>query len=175
MGFSVLAYDYHGYGTSEGAPTEANCYRDIEAAYDYLTRTLQVPPHCIIIHGRSVGGGPSIDLATRRPCGGLILESAFTTAFRTFWIGYVLPGDHFRNIDKITRVACPVLVIHGRQDWVVPFRHGQQLYAAANEPKKCLWVDGAGHNDLSLIASDAYDRALLDFAALLDKPVTAQH
>jgi hypothetical protein len=169
LGFSVLAYDYHGYGTSEGRPTEANCYLDIEAAYDYLTGTLKVPPEGILIYGRSVGGGPGIDLAARRPCAGLILESAFTTAFRTHWLGYLVPGDRFRNIDKIGRVRCPVLVMHGRRDWIVPFAHGQQLFAAANEPKRCLWVDRAGHNDVALTADQAFDQALLDFGKLVER------
>jgi fermentation-respiration switch protein FrsA (DUF1100 family) len=166
-GFSVLAYDYHGYGTSQGKPSEENCYRDIDAAYDYLTVTLKVPPNRILLLGRSVGSGPAVDLAARKPVGGLILESAFTSAFRVFAIGYLIPGDRFRNIDKIAKVTCPVLVVHGRDDEIVPFAHGQQLFAAANEPKRCLWVDGGNHNDLPEIGGKRYDQALKDFAGLV--------
>jgi fermentation-respiration switch protein FrsA (DUF1100 family) len=166
LGFSVLGYDYHGYGTSEGTPNEENCYADVNAAYEYLTQTLHVPPERIIVLGRSVGGGPSVDLCARKACGGLILESAFTSAFRTTWIGCVVPGDRFRNLDKISKVRCPVLVMHGRDDMIVPFRHGQQLYAAAGEPKRCLWVEGAGHNDFTVRAAERYDQAILDFARL---------
>ena len=169
MGFSVLGYDYHGYGTSEGTPSEENCYADIDAAYEYLTGTLHVPPERIIVHGRSVGGGPSVDLCTRKACGGLVLESAFTSAFRAVWIGYLLPGDRFRNIDKIAKVNCPVLVMHGRDDMIVPFRHGPQLFAAAPEPKRCLWVDGAGHNDFTYAAAERYSRAILDFTKLVEQ------
>jgi pimeloyl-ACP methyl ester carboxylesterase len=167
-GFSVLAYDYHGYGTSQGKPSEDNCYRDIDAAYDYLTGTLKVPASRILLLGRSVGSGPAVDLATRKPVGGLILESALTSAFRVFWIGYMIPGDRFRNIDKIAKVTCPVLVVHGRDDQVVPFAHGQQLFAAANEPKQCLWVDGGNHNDLPEIGGKKYDQAMKDFAKLVE-------
>jgi pimeloyl-ACP methyl ester carboxylesterase len=166
-GFSVLAYDYHGYGTSQGKPSEENCYRDIDAAYEYLTVTLKVPPNRILLLGRSVGSGPAVDLAARKPVGGLILESAFTSAFRVFSIGYVIPVDRFRNIDKIAKVTCPVLVAHGRDDEIVPFAHGQQLFAAANEPKRCLWVDGGNHNDLPEVGGKQYDQALKDFANLV--------
>ncbi len=168
QGFSVLAYDYHGYGTSQGKPSEDNCYRDIDAAYEYLTVTKKVPPGRILLLGRSVGGGPAVDLAARKPVAGLVLESAFTSAFRVLWIGYLIPGDRFRNIDKIAKVTCPVLVIHGRSDQVVPFTHGQQLFAAANEPKQRLWVEGAGHNDLPEVGGKRYDQALLDFVKLVE-------
>ena len=167
-GFSVLAYDYHGYGTSGGKPSEDNCYRDIDAAYEYLTQTRKIPPDRILVMGRSVGGGPAVDLAARKPVAGLILESAFTSAFRVFWIGYAIPGDRFRNIDKIAKVTCPVLVVHGRNDSVVPFAHGQQLFAAAHEPKRCLWVDGGNHNDLPEVGGKRYDQALLDFVTLIE-------
>ena len=169
LGFAVLAYDYHGYGTSEGTPSEGNCYLDIQAAYEHLTGTLKVPAERILIHGRSVGSGPSVDLASRRPCAGLMLESAFTSAFQTHWVGRLVPGDRFRNLQKMPHVPCPVLVMHGRRDWVVPFSHGQQLYAAACGPKRCLWVDAAGHNDLASVAGRQYDRAITDFAALVSQ------
>ena len=167
-GFAIFAYDYHGYGTSQGEPSEANAYRDIDAAYAYLTETLHVLPEHIIIYGRSLGSGPSVDLTTRKPVAGLILESAFTTAFRTRTVITLLPFDRFRNIDKIGKIHCPVLVIHGRSDHTNPFNHGMQLYRAANEPKRFLWVDDAGHNDLEEVAGDSYMRALRDFLKLVD-------
>jgi pimeloyl-ACP methyl ester carboxylesterase len=170
LGFAVLAYDYHGYGTSQGKPSEENCYRDIDAAYEYLTVTQKVPPGRILLLGKSVGGGPAVDLAVRRPVGGLILQSTFTSAFRVFRIGYIIPGDRFRNIDKIPRVKCPVLVIHGRADEVAPFGHGQQLYEAVKGPKQYLWVDRAGHNDLAWAAGERYAQAFTDFVKMIDGP-----
>jgi len=167
LGFSVLAYDYRGYGTSEGRPSERGAYADIDAAYAYLTTTLGTPPARVIAYGRSVGSGPAIDLATRRPIGGLVVESAFTTAFRVLTRVPLLPFDKFRNIDKIGRLRCPVLVMHGRADEVVPFAHGEALWRAAPEPKRFLWVAGAGHNDFWLVADGPAARALGEFAALL--------
>ncbi|MHC5161599.1 MAG: alpha/beta hydrolase, partial [Planctomycetota bacterium] len=66
-GFSVFAYDYRGYGTSDGQPTEFNTYNDILAAYNYLTEDLKTDPNNIVVHGRSVGSGPSCFLASRKP------------------------------------------------------------------------------------------------------------
>lgn len=168
-GFSVLAYDYHGYGTSGGKPTEANCYLDIEAAYEYITQTLGVGPERLIAHGRSVGGGPSVELACRKPIAGLVLESTFTSAMAVNPVGRLVPGDYFRNRQKLADIKCPVLVMHGQSDWIVPSHHGHKLFAAASQPKQCLWIEKAGHNDLCEVAGPRYEQAMLDFARLLDE------
>lgn len=166
-GFAVFAYDYHGYGTSQGRASEQNAYRDIDAAYDYLTRRLGVPPQRIIAHGYSVGSGPATDLATRRPLGGLILESPFLTALRVVTPVSPFPFDRFRNIDKIGNVGCPVLVIHGTKDRVIPFSHGERLFREAHGPKRFLPVAGADHFNLRQVAGNRYGEALHDFARLI--------
>lgn len=168
LGFSVFAFDYHGYGTSAGKPTEQNSYEDIDAAYDYLTQVLKIPSSQIIAHGRSLGGAVAIDLASRKPLGGLIIESSFVSAFRVVTGYQVLPFDKFRNLDKIKNVRCPVLIIHGRQDEVIPFWHGERLFEAANEPKKYFWVDAAGHNNLRVVAGTRYDETLVTFRDSLE-------
>jgi fermentation-respiration switch protein FrsA (DUF1100 family) len=167
MGFSVLAYDYRGYGTSEGQPSERGTYADVDAAYAYLTRDLGVPPARIIAYGRSVGSGPAVDLAAREPIGGLVVESAFTTAFRVLTRVTLFPFDKFDNLDKIARVRCPVLVMHGRADEIVPFGHGETLWRAAPEPKRFFWAERAGHNDFWLVDEPGATRALIEFVALL--------
>jgi hypothetical protein len=168
-GFAVFAYDYQGYGTSQGKPSEYNSYRDIEAAYNYLSLQLGVPAKQIIVYGRSVGGGPAIDLASRQTVGGLVVESSFVSAFRVLTRIPILPFDKFVNIDKIGKVRSPVLVIHGKADEVVRFWHGEQLFGAANEPKLNFWVEGAGHNDLMDVAGDRYAETLRKFAKLVDE------
>jgi fermentation-respiration switch protein FrsA (DUF1100 family) len=167
IGFSVFAYDYRGYGTSQGKPSERNAYRDVDTAYEYLTQKLGVLPERIVVYGRSVGAGSAVDLAARKPVAGLIMESAFTTAFRVVVPIPILPFDKFRNIDKIKRVNCPVLVMHGRVDEVVPFQHGQRLFAAASEPKLALWVDDASHNDFMWMAGERYGKTLQEFVELI--------
>jgi abhydrolase domain-containing protein 17 len=168
-GFNVLTYDYRGYGISEGSPTEKNSYEDIDAAYRYLTEDLKVARGKIILHGRSLGGGPSVDLAARESVGGLILESTFTSAFRVVTRIKILPFDKFSNIDKIGGVKCPVLVIHGKNDQTIGFHHGETLFAAARSPKYSFWVDNAGHNDMFDKAGASYLTTIRDFSANLSK------
>ena len=167
-GFSVFAYDYRGYGTSDGNPSERNAYQDADAAYAYLTQQLKIPPEQIIVYGRSVGGGSAVDLATRHPVSGLILESTFTSAFRVVVPFPILPFDKFSNLDKLRKVHCPVLVMHGQADQTIPIQHGQRLYEAAREPKMSLWVAEAGHNDLDLVAGERYQRTLVAFQRLVE-------
>ncbi|TAE70035.1 MAG: alpha/beta hydrolase [Oscillatoriales cyanobacterium] len=166
-GFAVFAYDYQGYGTSQGKPSEYNVYRDSSAAYGYLTEQLRVPPKQIIVYGRSVGGGPAIDLASRQSVGGLVVESSFVSVFPVLTQIPLLPFDKFVNVDKIGKVRSPVLVIHGKADRVVPFWHGEQLFAAAKQPKLNFWVDRAGHNDLMEVAGDRYATTLRRFVGAI--------
>jgi len=170
-GFSVFAYDYHGYGTSQGRPSEKNAYLDIDAAWRYLVDELATGPNRIIVLGRSVGSGPSVELATRHRPAGLVLESPLTSAFRVVTRIGILPFDRFDNIAKIARVHCPVLVIHGQDDRIVDIRHGKALYEKANEPKQFLAVPGAGHNDLLWVAGDRYRRALDEFVGLIRRQI----
>lgn len=168
LGFSVFAYDYRGYGLSEGKPSEPHVYADIDGAYDYLTGPLNVPPQRIVAYGRSLGAGAAVDLAARRPVGGLILESPFLSAFRVMTRVPLFPFDKFRNADKIARVRCPVLVMHGEADEIVPFWHGQRLFEMAPGPKIFVAIPGAHHNDFMWVAGPRYGRALRDFEALLN-------
>lgn len=167
LNFSVFAYDYRGYGTSQGIPSERNAYRDIETVYNYLTQQLRVPSQRIIAYGRSVGAGSAVDLAYHKPLAGLILESAFTSAFRVIVPIPILPFDKFSNLRKIKQVNCPVLVMHGKADDTIPFTHGQQLFTATKSSKLSLWIDEADHNDLVWVAGDRYAETLRQFVQLL--------
>lgn len=167
LGFSVLTYDYPGYGTSSGSPTEENAYAAIDAAYDYLITEKRMDARRIILHGRSLGGGVAVDLASRRPAAGLILESTFTSAFRVVTRYKTLPFDKFENIKKIGNVNYPVLVIHGTDDWTIPKYHGRRLFETANEPKRALWVVGAGHNNVVYRDEKLYLETIKDFVQAL--------
>lgn len=171
-GASVFAYDYQGYGTSEGRPSEKGAYADITAAYRYLTEEKGISPDRIILHGRSVGGGPSVDLAVREPVAGLILESTFKTAFQTVIPFPILPFDKFHNISKIDDVDCPVLIIHGTADRTIPIWHGEALFERAPEPKSAFWVEGAHHNDLVWVAGDRYIDTIHRYINELDEPTS---
>jgi hypothetical protein len=98
--FNVFAYDYRGYGTGEGQPSEQNSYQDAETAYNYLTGELKIPAEKIIIYGRSLGGAVSIELASRKNCGGLIVESSFISSFRVLTRYPMYPFDRFQSISN---------------------------------------------------------------------------
>jgi abhydrolase domain-containing protein 17 len=166
-GFNVFAYDYEGYGTSEGKPSEKACYQDAIAAYEFLAVDLKTPPDRIIIFGRSVGSGPATYIAAKRPSAGVILQSPFVSAFRVLTRIPLLPFDRFPNYKYIRHIHSPVLIVHSRTDSVIPFWHGQKLFALANEPKHSFWVTNADHNDMDL--AEGYMGAIQSFAATLSK------
>ncbi|MBI5689483.1 MAG: alpha/beta hydrolase [Verrucomicrobia bacterium] len=163
-GFAVYAYDYPGYGGSGGSPTEASIYAAARVARTHLRRELGVPPERTLLVGRSLGGGPAVQLATEEPVAGLVLQSTFASVYRVLTWWRLLPFDLFENERKLPAVGCPVLVIHGRQDEVIPVRHGEALFAAARGPKFSWWVPDAGHNDLTERAGPRYLSELRAFA-----------
>jgi fermentation-respiration switch protein FrsA (DUF1100 family) len=163
LGVSVLGWDYRGYGLSGGKPGEPATLRDAHTVLAYVAGTLGVPPERVILYGNSVGGGPAVEVAANHRVGGLILRSAFTSAFRVMTHVRILPFDKFNNLGKLSRVTCPVLVIHGTVDDMIPFSHAQKLYAAAPGLKYKLWVGGASHNDLIETAGEDYWKALEEF------------
>jgi fermentation-respiration switch protein FrsA (DUF1100 family) len=168
LGFSVFAVEYPGYGTNFESPTEAKVYETIEVGLRYLRDEMQIRLEDVVVYGRSLGGGPAVELASREKVAGLVLESTFSSAYRVMTRWPILPGDKFCSLRKMPKVTCPVLIIHGRSDGVISFRHGKLLYEAApTENKQHLWVDFAGHNDLLQTAGDSYRRAITDFAAKL--------
>jgi pimeloyl-ACP methyl ester carboxylesterase len=164
-GLGVLAYDFPGYGLSSGNPREATCEAAIDAAWDYLTKNAGIPGNRIIVVGRSVGSGPSVWLAERKNPAGLILISPFTSAFSVRLPVPLFPRDRFPNLKRMPRVDCPLLVIHGEDDRLIPPLHGRRLLAAspAND-KTYLGIQGAGHNDLFEQGETQIQAAILNFA-----------
>ena len=159
----MIAYDYPGYGLSEGKSSEQGCSDAVEAVYDYAVNELERKPEDIIIWGRSLGTGPSLFLASRREIGGLILETPFLSAFRSATGITMLPWDLFRNVDYTGRVCCPSLVIHGTLDEVVPFRQGREIFRQLPEPKQFLRVEKGRHNDLWEVGGSEYRDLLKQF------------
>jgi abhydrolase domain-containing protein 17 len=168
-GFAVFAFDYPGYGVSTGKPSETSLYAAARAARKYLREELKVPAERTLIYGRSLGGGPAVQMAIEEAPAGLILQSAFVSVFRVMTRWRLLPFDQFENLSKLPRVKCPVLVMHGERDEVIPFRHGEALFAAAKEPKRAFWVPEARHNDFLLVAGARYWDALREFNELCAK------
>ena len=162
---SVVGWDYRGYGRSGGRATEADTLRDAHTVLAYVTGALGVPSERVILCGRSLGGGPATELAATHRCAGLVFHGTFTSAFRVMTRVRLLPFDKFVVLEKLPRVTCPILIMHGTADGVIPFRHAQALFAAAPGRKYKLWVDGAGHNDLVETAGEDFWKTLREFVA----------
>lgn len=155
MGIHVLGVGYRGYGKSTGTPSEPGLYIDGRAALAYVTRTRGVTPEQIIVMGRSIGSTVAVDLSQDQPLAALILVTPMTSGkamgkFHGFGFLAGLAGDAFNNLGKIHRIQCPLLVVHGTQDDIVPFSMGRQLYEQAPSPKQFEAIQGAGHNDISI-------------------------
>jgi pimeloyl-ACP methyl ester carboxylesterase len=150
---SALIFDYPGYGHSTGVPTERSCVAAGEAAWHWLATEQKFPAERITLVGASLGGAVATDLAREHGCRALVLVKAFTSipdmaTSRFPW----LPARYFvrhryDNLEKLPHVHRPVFITHGTADRVIPFSHGERLFAAANEPKEFVPLPGNDHND----------------------------
>ena len=173
LGFSVFAVDYRGFGrSSDVAPTEAYAYEDAEAAWDYVAKL--APGRTRYIVGHSLGGAIAAELARRRPdAAGLVLEATFTSVRdmidQSPWgflpVGLILTQE-FDTLSKLPELKMPVMITHGTEDRIVPYRMGERLYEAVKAPKRFIKVEGGSHHNLSYAAFDEYRRALHDLFGL---------
>jgi fermentation-respiration switch protein FrsA (DUF1100 family) len=205
LGVNIMAYDYTGYGlsmpgpahrnSSEGGndqsgegssgnnnnrnegPSENMIYRNIEAAYRYLTRVRKIPPHRIILYGRSLGSGPACYLAAKtslsgQPVGGLVLHSPFLSVYKVVadlnGLDLGMVGDLFHNEKRARNVRCPTLIIHGRDDEIVPFWHAPRLLAAIPPEFRAApyYVGGMGHNHIESRCREQYVRVVSNFLGM---------
>ena len=165
LGVNLFAYDYRGFGASDGTPSEAGVYADANAAYRYLTDSLHVPPSRIILFGHSLGTGVTIELARYAPAAGMIVEDAYTSvADRGQEVFPLLPirliaASRFASIEKVGGLRLPKLFLHARNDRTIPIDHGRKVFAAAAEPKSFVELD-AGHADAYTADRDRYYGAI---------------
>lgn len=161
-GFSALSYDYQGYGISQGKPSEKNTYDDILASYQYLTQVQGLLPEHIILYGSSLGTGPTLEVAQHISSpAAIILEAPFMSVYHVATWQPLFPFNQYVNVDKISTVRSPILIIHGLHDTVIPIRHGRALFERAPADKKFLLVANAGHNDLYYHAEQEIKKTLL--------------
>jgi hypothetical protein len=170
LGFNVLAFDYRGYGESEGTPSEEGFYRDARAIYNHLHRARAIDPKRIVVLGGSLGSAVAVDLAQHVKLAGLILEGAFPSIPEVGQRRYpLLPirwlmKYRFASIEKIRRISVPMLFLHARSDRVVPPQLGQALFEATAAPKRWIELDG-GHDDGHLASATLYERSLQSFVS----------
>jgi fermentation-respiration switch protein FrsA (DUF1100 family) len=164
LGLSCFIFDYRGYGSSEGKPSEEGTYLDVLAAYEWLTESKKIRAERIIVFGRSLGGSIAAQLAAKVRPRGLVLESCFTSyadmgaRFYPYMPVRRFARFGYRTVDYVKQIHCPVLLVHSRNDDVIPFEFGLELYDAAKEPKEFIEIRG-GHNDGFLLSSEVYKTA----------------
>lgn len=150
-GVNVFTFDYRGYGRSEGRPGEAGSYLDAQVAHAWL-RQKGFAATNIILFGESLGGGIASELAVRETCGGLVLQSSFTSITELgaeiypFLPVRTLGSIRYDTHSRLPRIHVPLLVMHSRADSLIPFHHAERNFAAANEPKFFCELTG-DHND----------------------------
>jgi pimeloyl-ACP methyl ester carboxylesterase len=148
FGMGLLLVEYPGYGRSAGKPSQESITQIFVAAYDMLAKRKEIDPSRILLFGRSLGGGAVCALAAKRPTRALILMSTFTSV-RSFAGRYLVPKflvrDPFDNIEVVRSYKGPILILHGKNDGVIPYSHGVKLHAAA--PHSSFITYDAGHND----------------------------
>lgn len=152
LNINVLAYDYSGYGLSAGSCSEEACYKDIFAAFRHLQR-LGVSRNSIVLMGRSLGTGPTLELAKLEPgIAGVILQSPFVSALHAKLSDPVAKGlnniNMFSNGEKIRSVTSPVFIVHGTDDKIVPVVNGRELFRLAPNAVQPWWITSCGHNDI---------------------------
>ena len=171
-GYSVLAFDYRGYGRSTGRPTERGLYRDVEAVVGQ-TWTSEDRSSPLVYWGRSLGATMAAYAATVRKPDGIVLESGFPDARSVVRTSPVLlcvsvfSSYRFPTTEFLARDSSPLLIMHGDRDRVIPYSLGQALFDRARNPKKFLTIVGADHNDAAPPDERAYWRTVEQFTSSL--------
>lgn len=175
IGFSVLVFDYRGFGKSAGEfPSESRIYEDAEAAWSFVTQNRNAIAGNVVLYGHSLGAAVAIEMGIRHPdAAAVIAESGFSSVydmsildpkFRFFPVSLLL-NQRLDSINKVASLKMPVLFAHGEKDTDVPATMSEKLFAAALEPKKLLVIAGAGHDDVIAIGGSYYADALLAISA----------
>jgi fermentation-respiration switch protein FrsA (DUF1100 family) len=168
LGLDVFIFDYRGYGKSEGIPSEKGLYADTRAAYGYLINDLGLKEKSVLIYGKSIGGNVSIELCSGINPAALISESAFTSAldmgkklFPFLPLKWII-SIRYDALSRIKDITIPKLIIHSREDEIIPYKQGGKLFESAPEPKEFYEMRG-GHNDALFRSKEQYEKRIKAF------------
>jgi uncharacterized protein len=173
-GCSVLLYDYRGYGLSTGTPSIIGILDDGVRVYDYARATWKYPGNKILLYGESIGTAVTCNLALKRTCAAVILQSGISSllaagrhlfVFLYAYPNFVFPEPHLYNVDAVKSIHVPILFLHGKMDHTVPYQQSEQLFANANEPKQLVLLPNCGHNDMGVQDSSQFHSAIEKFVA----------
>ncbi|CAM4404939.1 MAG: putative protein [Legionella sp.] len=151
VGFGVLLLEYRGFGGNKGSPTEEGFYTDARTAIHFLQQQGISPPH-IVLYGESIGTGVAVKMAEDFPTCALVLQSPYTSLpavarYHYPWI-FIPPWDKYNSLARICNVKSPLLILHGKQDTLIPFEQGLTLFNQANQPKTFVVLDDKDHYNL---------------------------
>lgn len=171
-GASVFVYDYEGFGKSNGAPsTEGICANGL-AAFDYLVNEKMFSPQDIVVYGESLGAAVATYISSQRECGGIILQSGFSSLrrialeifpFLAVFPGFLWPSQKLDNLSLLKQKHAPLLIIHGVNDCVVPYSHAERLFSQASDPKQLLTLEETAHNNIFSTAAEPYRETIRAF------------
>jgi fermentation-respiration switch protein FrsA (DUF1100 family) len=179
LGLSVLIFDYRGYGKSTGTPSEQGTYIDAETAWDYLIEKKKIEQEQIIIFGRSLGGAVASWLAERHLPAGFIMESSFSSIadigkhYYPYLPTSLLARIKYPSIDRISNIRSPILIIHSKDDEIIPYSHSERLFTEAIKEKtaqKTLLEINGGHNEGFILSGKKYSDGLDKFISDIVKP-----
>jgi fermentation-respiration switch protein FrsA (DUF1100 family) len=168
LGLDTFIIDYRGYGRSEGRTTEAGTYLDADAAWRQLVDEFAIDPGRIILFGRSIGGAVAASLAAKQVPAAVIIESCFTSAVDMASELYpympvrLLLRLRYPVIDFLADARSPVLIVHGRDDEIIPFAMGRALYDAVSTEKQFIELAG-DHNNAFVVDRARYVAGLEKF------------
>ncbi len=177
-GLSVLAYDYEGYGKSEGEPSVETACNDAKSAYEYLVHDSKIPADKIILCGESLGTGITGDLASKVKCAGVILQCPFMSLreravellpIENIYPQFFYPANALDNVAVFSKPHAPLLIIGGVLDHVLPIHHADELFKSAIEPKSYIRIENAGHTGDPALLTAEYATGLEAFIKSIDK------
>ena len=168
LNLNVFIFDYRGYGRSQGIPNEQGLYQDAQAAYQYLLSRPDVDKEAIVIYGKSIGANVAINLASKVDAACLISEGGFTSAydmgkklFPYLPIKWMITVK-YDALEKIKDITIPKLIIHSKDDEIIPFRLGERLFEAAPQPKEFYQMRGS-HNEAIFMNKEEYSSRVNNF------------
>lgn len=153
QGYGIYMCEYRGYGGNAGSPSEDGLYKDGRSALKWLEGEGYSPAQ-FILYGESLGTGVAVQMALEIQPKQMILEAPFSSAVAVAQKQYffvpvsLLMKDKYDSVEKIGQIRSSILIVHGDEDETIPLSLAQDLYKAANHPKKFITINGGGHTDL---------------------------
>lgn len=172
LGFSVLIYDYRGYGKSEGIPSIPGICADGIAAFDFLTNEAWINPEQLVLYGESLGAAVTCQILKQKDCAGAILQSGFASLKKIgaehvplvkIYPSFLYPQPNLDNVAVLRERNLPVLIMHGYNDRTVPYHHAEELYQAASGLKRLVQFKDGEHCDLIIVDAELYKGSIRQF------------